>query len=260
MTDLFSGGNNQTPPPSDKDPLEVLTGPGGKFDRSKYSSEEDMYKAIARGKVESDVLIDDFKRRQDELRSDYESVMQQNKAGQRLEELLAKFEQNQNQSSNTPSETDQPKEFDLSKIEELVNSRLTQHEQAKLEDANARKVEAKLIEHFGSNYQAALKQQVEAMGLDKDFVNGLARKHPEVLFRTLGITGDRKSETFQAPPQSSQTFAPQTQERTWSYYQKLREKDPRAYHSPKIQDQMYKDAISLGDKFQDGDWRAFGHN
>lgn len=257
MTDLFSGGNNQTPPPSDKDPMEVLTGPGGKFDRSKYQSDEDMYKAIARGKVESDVLIEDFKRRQDELRTDYENVMQQNKAGQRMEELLAKFEQQQ--SSNTPSETEPPKEFDLSKIEELVNSRLTQHEQAKLEDANARKVEAKLIEHFGSNYQAALKQQVDAMGLDKDFVNGLARKHPEVLFRTLGI-GDRKTESFQAPPQSSQSFTPQTQERTWSYYQKIREKDPRAYHSPKIQDQMYKDALALGDRFQDGDWRSFGHN
>lgn len=259
MTDLFQGEDNQNTLPTDKDPMEVLTGPGGKFDKTKYQSEEEMYKAIARSKVESDMYIEDMKRRQDELRRDYELMSQQYKAGPKLEELLKKFEES-NTNSNTPSEGDTPKEFDLSKIEELVSSKLSQFEQTKKEDENARKVEAKLIEHFGPNYQSALKQQVESMGLDKDFVNGLARKHPEVLFRTLGITGERRQETFQAPPQSSNHFVPNTQERTWSYYQKLREKDPQAYHSPKIQDQMFKDAARLGDKFQDGDWRQFGHN
>lgn len=256
MTDLFNN-SNQPVIPSDKDPLDVLTGPGGKFDKTKYESEADMYKAIARSKVESDSYIEDLKRRQDELRSDYELMAQQYKAGPKLEELLAKFEQ-QNQ-SNAPSE-DQPKEIDLSKIEELVASKLTQHEQARLEDENARKVEARLIEHFGSNYQAALKQQVDALGLDKDFVNGLARKHPEVLYKTLGITGEKRTDTFQAPPHSSGSFTPNTQKRTWSFYQKLREKDPRAYHSPKIQDQMFKDATALGSEFQDGDWGHYGHN
>lgn len=259
MTDLFSGNSDQPVIPSDKDPMEVLTGPGGKFDRSKYQSDEDMYKAIARGKVESDMLIEDFKRRQDELRSDYDNLSQQYKAGPKLEELLAKFEK-QNQSSNTPGEIEKP-ELDLSKIEELVSSKLTQHEQARIEDENARKVEAKLIEHFGSNYQSALKQQVDALGLDKDFVNGLARKHPEVLYKTLGITGEKRTDSFQAPPPSSQgSFTPNTQKRTWSFYQKLRDKDPRAYHSPKIQDQMFKDAAALGTEFQDGDWGYYGHN
>lgn len=257
MTDLFSGGNNQNPP-IDSDPLEVLTGPGGKFDRSKYESEADMYKAIARGKVESDVLIEDFKRRQDELRTDYENLSKQYNAGPKLEELLKKFEEG-NLNSNTPSEGDTAKELDLSKIEELVSSKLTQHEQARKEDENARKVEAKLIEHFGPNYQHALKQQVEQMGLDKDFVNGLARKHPEVLYRTLGITSSRKQDTFQAPPASSQSFGTGSQKRTWSYYQKLRETSPHVYHSPKIQTQMFKDAAELGDAFQDGDWGAFSH-
>jgi len=31
------------------------------------------------------------------------------------------------------------------------------------------------------------------------------------------------------------------------------------YRSPKIQDQMLKDAIALGDEFNDGDWNAYGH-
>lgn len=260
MTDLFSGNNNQTVIPTDKDPLEVLTGPGGKFDKTKYESESDMYKAIARSKVESDMYIDDLKRRQDELRSDYETMSQQYKAGPKLEELLKKFEESNHQNSNTPGEGETKPEFDLTKIEELVSSRLTQHEQAKKEDENARKVEAKLIEHFGPNYQSVLKQQVDALGLDKDFVNGLARKHPEVLFKTLGITSEKKGETFQAPPQSSGTFNSSTPKRSWSYYQKLRDTDPRAYHSPKIQDQMFKDALTLGDSFQDGDWNHYGHN
>lgn len=257
MTDLFAGNDNQNTP-SDKDPMDLLTGPGGKFDRTKYESEADMYKAIVRSKVESDSYIEDMKRRQDELRNDYDNLSKQYNAGPKLEELLKKFEES-NTNSNTPSEG-APKELDLSKIEELVTSKLTLHEQAKKEDDNARKVEAKLIEHFGPNYQSALKQQVDAMGLDQDFVNGLARKHPEVLYRTLGITGDRKTENFQAPPASSQSFSTNTPKRTWSFYQKMRDTNPTAYHSPKIQDQMFKDALSLGPDFQDGDWKQYGHN
>lgn len=260
MTDLFNGADNHVDTDSAKDPLDILTGPGGKYDRSKYADEAEMYKAIARGKVEADGYIDHFKQRHDELRQDYENLRSQHNAGPKLQELLESFQnQNrQNTDSNNHSDSGTP-ELDLTKIEELVASRLTAHEQKKLEDDNARKVELKLIEHFGPNYQSVLKSQVESMGLDKDFVNGLARKHPEVLYRTLGITGQRQTETFQTPPQSSQHFAPNVPQRTWSYYQKMRTSDPAAYRSPKIQDQMFKDALALGDKFQDGDWGQLGH-
>lgn len=244
-----------------KDPLEVLTGPGGKFDRTKYASEEEMYKAIAKGKLEGDMYIDHFKQRHDELKSDYTRLREEYNAGPRLKEIIDQMSSGQqHQHSITPLANDDKAPIDESKLADIISSKLTEYEQTKKEEANARLVESKLIEHFGPNYQSALKQQVEQLGLDKDFVNGLARKHPQVLFKTLGIDQPRQREDFQSPPPSSQRFAPQVgNERTWSYYQKLRQTDPVAYRTPKIQDQMFKDAARLGDAFQDGDWKQLGH-
>lgn len=244
-----------------KDPLEALTGPGGKFDRSKYESEMDMYKAIAKGKLEGDMYIDHFKQRHDELKSDYTRLREEYNAGPKLKEIIDQFSSSKqlHQESNQPLANDD-KALDETKLADLISNKLNEYEQNKKEEANARRVEAKLIEHYGSNYQSALKQQVDQLGLDKDFVNGLARKHPEVLFKTLGIDQPRTRDDFQTPPRSSQQFSPNVgNERTWQYYQKLRTTDPVAYRSPKIQDQMFKDAARLGDAFQDGDWKTLGH-
>jgi len=259
MTDFFSGASDHTPQNTDVDPFEALTGPGGKFDRSKYQSDDDLQKAMAKSIFHADSYIDHMKARQDELRTDYTSLREQYNAGPKLEELIDRLAHKEpHQNSNTPSANDEQAGLDLSKIEELVNSRLTQHEQKKKEDDNARKVEMKLIEKFGSSYQNTLKSQIDSLGMDQDLFNGLARKHPELVIKTLGLDV-RQDNSFQTPPPSSQGhYAPSGNKRTNSYYQNLRKTDPIAYRSPKIQDQMYKDAVSLGDAFNDGDWNTLG--
>jgi len=262
MTDLFKEDGSQPNLDNTVDPFEVLTGPGGKFDRSKYESDEDLKKALAKSVYHGDAYIDHMKQRQDELRTDYLRLQEEYKAGPKLAEILEQRfgTQNQQQTSTNPSEPESPV-FDQAKLDEMINERIRQNKQLEREEENARTVEAKLIEHFGPNYQSSLKQTIDSMGLDKDFVNGLARKHPEVLFKTLGITGQRQQEGFQAPPASSRTASPLGTEpkRTNAYYQKLRKENPTLYRSPKIQDQMFKDALALGSAFEDGDWRAYGH-
>jgi hypothetical protein len=245
--------------------FEELTKPGGKFDLSKYDGDKlKAAEAISKGKYEGDHYIDHFKARHDELRQDYSSLREQVNAGPKLQELIDRYQsasQNNNQ-SNIPQDDDvKPVSFDPSKIEELLEQKLTAREQLRREEANFKTVESKLTEHYGSDYQRVLKQQVDNLGLDKDFVNELARKHPQVLFRTLGLEGQKQDNAFQSPMQSSQRqdpFAPKTK-RTNAYYQKLRKDQPEVYRSPKIQDQMYKDALELGDDFNDGDWNAYGH-
>ena len=50
-------------------------------------------------------------------------------------------------------------------------------------------------------------------------------------------------------------------ERTWSYYEKLRKKDPDTYYSTKTVLQMHQDAADLGKAFQDGTYNAwYQHN
>ncbi len=247
-----------------KDYLEELTRPGGKFDKTKYQSEADMYKAIARGKVEGDLYIDHMKARQDELRQDYTRMREEYNAGPKLQELIDRFasQQQHSNSENTLAPNDvKPPVYDPKEIESLVEAKLSHVEQQRKEAANYKLVESKLTEQYGPNYQPVLKQQIDQLGLEPDFVNELARKHPSVLFKTLGLDGQKQTDSFQAPPQSSirrDPFAPSTTKRTNAYYQEMRKKNPTLYRDPKTQDQMFKDALALGEAFQDGDWNQLG--
>ena len=245
-----------------KDYFAELTAPGAKFDISKYDNDPmKAAAAIAKGKWHADATLEHRNKSYDELRNDWMKLREEYNAGPKLKEYLDQMvaQKTQNEPQHTLVEEKQPvQEID---IEKLLEQKLSAREQAKKEEQNFKIVESKLAEHYGPNYQSVLKQQVDQLGLDKDFVNDLARKHPSVLFRTLGLEGQKAPETFSAPLPSSQRRDPfaATEKRTNAWYQKLRKTDPVAYRSPKIQDQMLKDAIQLGDAFEDGDWNAYGH-
>jgi hypothetical protein len=260
---LFEDGNDQVPQITDQDPIELLTGPGAKFDRSKYQSEQDMWKAIAKGKAEADMYVDHLKRLRDEDRQDISAMREQYQAGPKIQELINQMTQGRNQSGDNHATQEQRPEVDINKIQDLINAQIKASKEADKESNNADMVERRLAEHYGPNYKAALKQQVETLGLTPDFVNDLARKHPQVLFRTLGLDGPRVKDDFQAPVSSSMRqdpFAPQTNKRTWSYYQKMRKDNPTLYRDPKTVNQMFKDANELGQSFEDGDYHsAFKH-
>lgn len=243
--------NDQIQIDPNKNYLEELVGEGKKF-----KTIEDL----ARGKVEADMYIDHFKQRHDELREDYKKLDEQYKAGPSLKELIdqmkaAKESQNDNTQSTNEDKSDT---LDLTKIEALVQSQISASKQKEREESNYNLVQAKLIENYGPNYVQTFKQHVASLGLTADFVNDLARKHPQVLFKTFGLDGKTQAETFQAPPQSvtrSDPFGSNTPKRTWSYYEKMRKADPVKYRDPKIQDQMFSDAKTLGDAFNDGDYQ-----
>lgn len=245
-----------------KDYFAELTAPGAKFDVAKYDNDPmKAAAAIAKGKWHADQTLEHRNKSYDELRNDWMKLREEYNAGPKLKEYLDQLvtQKSQNEPHITPVEDKQPvQEID---IEKLLEQKLTAREQQRKEEQNFKIVESKLAEHYGPNYQSVLKQQVDQLGLDKDFVNDLARKHPSVLFRTLGIEGQKTSESFQSPVQSSQRRDPfaATEKRTNAWYQKLRKTDPVSYRSPKIQDQMLKDALALGDAFNDGDWNAYGH-
>lgn len=257
--------NDQITLDDNKDYFAELTAPGGKFDLAKFGGDkEKAAQAIAKGKWHADATLELRNKQHDELRKDWQTLREEYNAGPKLKEYLDQIvSQNQQQSKKPPVDDVKPA-YDPAEIEKLLDEKLSvkiaAREQERKEEANFRLVESKLAEHFGNNYQSALKQQVDQLGLDPQFVNTLARQHPDVLFRTLGIAG-KQDNLFQAPVSSSQRrdqFAP-AQKRTNSYYQKMRKDNPELYRSPKMQDQMLKDYQALGQEFEDGDWNAYGH-
>lgn len=249
MDNLLDGMDDlQTTPPEDY--LEALIGEGGKF----YDPDRNVaLNKLARGKWESDVFIRHTNREKDQLRSDYMKLKDEYNASASLEELL---DRHNRKDASISSDDTQAKEnsqpaYDPKHVESLIENKLSLYEIQKKEDSNYNMVREKLKEKFGNNYQAVLKEQVEDLGLDIAFVNDLARKHPTVLFKTLGLDAQARTENFQSPPRSTRndSFAPKNTVRDWNYYQGIRTKEPKVYYDPKTQVQMHKDAQEQGERF-----------
>lgn len=254
---LFDDGNkDQLPEVTPDKAFEILTGPGGKYDRTKYKDEAEMYKAMAFGKLEADRTIEIRNRTEDQLREDYKKLREEYNTGPKLKEVLDQIAELKQQKTpeNTPTGNDQQSVFDETKAMTMVQQAIQAAKQEEQAAQNLRMVESKLQEAYGEDYKRHLKQKVSQLGLTEDFVNTLARSHPQVLFKTLEL--DRQGEGFQSPPSSSRRtdLSSSGPKRTWSYYEKMRKEDPTKYHDPKTKAQMTEDYRRLGNEFEDGNW------
>ena len=234
-----------------KNYLEELVGDGKKF-----KSLEDL----ARGKYESDLYIRNKEKAFDDLSKDYLNLSSEYKARASLEEVIDKLSNQKLASSDLANEDTNKPVYDPKEIESLVSSKIQEHELTKKQQDNFNIIRNKLKERFGENHQKVLREQMERLGLTEEFTNDLAKKHPSVFIKTFGLDEQQNREdSFQAPMRSNQrsdSFAPRTNARTWSYYQKMKRDNPTLYLNPKTQVQMHKDAVDLGDAFADGDWNA----
>lgn len=242
-TDLFNPdtGDHGTDPSNDEttDHFSELVGEGKKF--------KDV-QSLARGKAESDRFISKLQSELEELRTELKGRM-------RLEEVLNKLSTppsnsaapQQDEEEEEPSSQTKPQD-----ISKLIEQKL-QEERKKLEFAeNVKKVKTKLMEVYGSSYPSRLKEIARELEVSEDSLTRLAGENPKMFFRTTGIdtTSTKKDDVFTPPPQGRTTGSSfNTGERTKAFYDKLKKENPSEYWTPKIQSQMHKDAIRLGEKF-----------
>lgn len=214
--------------------------------------------ALAKAKVDSDNYIRTLESKIDQILADHTQLQSDYRARASLEELLQKLDAAQSNAQPEVKQEQQQPQISTNDISELVQKQIRASEQEKLQQGNMRYVQQKLTEHYGERFQNAFKQQVDNLGLSEEFVTDLAKNHPEVLLRTIGVGQQQQSDGFQAPPRSSQrsdSFSPRgPKKRTWSYYQEMKKNDPKSYYSKENTVQMHKDAIEMGDAFNDGDF------
>lgn len=233
-----------------KNYLSELVGPDKKF-----KTAEDL----ARGKAEADVMIELFKKRQDDLRRDYLELREEANAQAKFQDLVDQLRTPQNiQTPNTiVPEVKQPA-VNPDEINSLVSNAIVQHENQKKRTDNYNLVQAKLKEELGDKSRDFLLSKMNTLGLSAEEINETARKSPTAFFNMVGLNKVQSEDLFQNLPRSSQRsdpFAPQgAPKRTWSYYQAMKKSDPAAYTSPKIANQMLDDMVALGDAFKDGDF------
>lgn len=237
-----------------KDYLAELVGDNKKF--------KDI-KDLARGKYEADQYIEIMKKRQDELRTDYLKMREENTTRAKLEELIDQLQKKQLASNeHTPVKEDDKPPFDPSTLDSLVSTKIQENETNKRHQSNFDLVKEKLQQRFGTKYKEAVKQQIDELGITEAELNDMAKRQPKVLIKTLGLDQEPERDSFQSPPRSSQrkdTFAPVgAAKRTWAYYQDLKQKNPNIYFDRKTAIQMHNDAIELGEAFRDGDYYVRG--
>jgi len=217
--------------------------------------------ALAKGKYMADMHIKMLETRMDEMRELYLKEQSENQTKAKLEDLLKTLETRQQTASSaqTPSERVPEKPtFDINELDNLMSKKLEQgltaYEQANKQKENTKVVVDKLRERYGNNYQSLVKEQIQSLGMSEDMFNTMVKDAPSALLRTLGIEGQTR-ESFQTPPRSEQNFQFKgPAKRDWAYYQNLKKSNPKAYMDPKTLIQMEKDALALGDAFNDGNF------
>lgn len=247
---LLADDTNEPIVDEQKNYLEELVGPNRKF-----KTPEDM----AKGKYLADATLELRNKQLDQLREENLKLHEQIKSRASLEDLLDRTAEREKLASNNPppvKEVIEKPAIDLDKLDELIAKRLSNHESVKTQQQNLNAVKEKLTEHFGSDYKSKVKDSIESLGLTDEEATSLAKRSPKAFFNLLGLDNQPR-QSYSGLPQSTKrtdAFSPKVEKRTWSWYQDLKKKDPKAYSDRKTYIQMQKDAIELGEAFKDGDF------
>jgi hypothetical protein len=151
-----------------------------------------------------------------------------------------------NQNQNT--QENNPKAISLDDVEEI----LTKREQAKRETDNLAYTAKKVKEAFGANYAIVLQQKAADLGVTPEYLTQVAKSQPAAFLKL--VEADKAANTQGSPPRSSVNTSGmggnRTDDRNQAYYNNLRKQIGDAqYFSPKVQNELHKDAQRLGEAF-----------
>jgi hypothetical protein len=248
---LFEGEDPQAPviDPT-RDWLEEYVGEGKKF---KDAAD------LARGKAHSDVFIARLQKEMDGLRQELNTRLKLEEFMDRMnskESTVGNGQITQTTATATSDGTANNPALSPDDIEKVVEQKLRAKEQELRTQQNLQMTKEKLVEAYGENYAAELENRVNALGLSKDLVNQLAKSEPKALFAMLGLTGQqqtRQQELLPSSPRSSVNTASMglaaPAEKTYKDYEKIRKQNPGEYWSAKVQSEMHRQALKLGERF-----------
>lgn len=237
--------------PEDKDYLSELVGEGKPFKDTQ---------ALARSKVEANAFIDRLKKEAADLRQELNTrlTMEQylDKMGtlnQRNQEPDAGFNE-----PNDPNFGENKPAFKQEDIEKIVDQKVSEREWQRIQAQNIAEVKNELNKAFGNSVPDKLREASKELGMTEQEMNELAAAKPKAFLKLVGALEQRA----QSPQSQDSLFTPPrsvvntgvkdlgpTAHRDSKYYRELKQKDPKEYWTPRIQNQMHKDALSIGEAF-----------
>jgi hypothetical protein len=246
-SNLFTGDPGAVTPPVDtnKNYFEELVGEGKKF----KTPEE-----LARGKAEADAFIEQLKAEQAKLREDLNTKLT-------LEQYIDKMAatgQNPNPPPNEPNgnQGENLQGLKPEDVERLIDQRVSAREAERIQTENLRTVKETLSQTLGPDFPTKLKSISQSIGMSEDDMNDMARLRPKALLALVQAQNPGQTQVqfpgpFTPPTSVNRPQTSVTGDRTKKFYDDLKAKDPKAYWTPKIQNQIHQDALRLGEKFFD---------
>lgn len=198
---------------------------------------------LKKAKLESDRHIAKIERENAELR---QKVTSQSTLDEIMTQIKSMNNKEVQPQINPPAQ--QPGKPDEDSVKSLLESMLAEREaKSKINQAKAM-VEQELTKRFGADAQLHVNKKAQELGLPISQLAELALSMPSAFLKLFETS---KPEVPQPPSlRNRQEIQPSISgQRDYAFYQKLKTQNPTEYFSPKIQNQMYSDAMKMGESF-----------
>jgi hypothetical protein len=225
--------------------VDALVGDGKKF-----KTVDDL----ARGKAESDRVIAARERELAELREEL---------GKRstVEELMERMKQSTHQSAADQTREGQPPSEPQRLTDEDLEQRIaaisTKRDQERVVQSNVQEVTNRLLEVYGTEDKAneVVNAKARELGVSTAFLQDVAAKSPKAFFAQLGLT-EAARPSASAPRSDVRSEALDLNRSgpkpgTYAYYQALHKELGDGYYSPKVQNQLMRDAFAAAERGED---------
>lgn len=192
------------------------------------------------------------------LLSETQGLREELKTRTNFETLMDRLEKQGKPNPGTPPEgsgnpPDKDETLTPDKIEQLLEQRLSQREQAAQKQQNYTTVVKAVQEKFGANAREVIAAKAEELGVGVDFLKQMAEERPKAFLAMLGEPKQTEPDLFSGPVRSQVNPAANkplgSSVRNKAFYDKIRKTDPNKYWAADTQVQMHKDALALGEEF-----------
>lgn len=249
MTDdlISSATSAEAVPPSSEEAtpssaVNELVGEGKKF--------KDV-DSLASAKLESDKFIEQLKFENEAMRKEIGELSEVRSNSKTIEDVLAALQsREQNEVSDNQAGTNS------ADVEDVVRNILNQEQAKQSAMSNRASVSEALTQRFGGDEAKAkefIQQTVKSNGMTGEQFANLVDTAPGAAKSILGLNSQSNQPNVSISAMGAQGEAPRsgTVVRNQSYYKALKKEmgTRKFYEDIKLQQQMYKDADSLGDDY-----------
>lgn len=209
--------------------------PAGSESHVDTKSPEYQLNVLQKRVNDKDEFIDTLKRENQETREMYASLEERLKNVEKIDEVLNKQGQNQQDVNNQATGLDENEL--VGKVIENLNKKQAEEEMNK----NYNVALGRLNNEFGEQHiETKVQEAAKQNGLSVNDMVQTARKSPQAFYKLMGLEGGQRAST--ASPTRSTVNAPieGNNEKDFAYFSRMMRENPREYWKPETQREFRK--------------------